>query len=217
MGTGKIIIVEGPDGSGKGTIIEKIVSKYKTVVNYKFPCNTSKHESRKEIIEKANAGTRQKDLIPLFVQNFLDVLPDIKKDHDDGKTVIIDRMYVSTTVYGIEDIMKDGATEEEIKERKSYISNLLSPLSSFKPDLLIITQVNAQSAHNRITQRSSTTTNVDEKENSLDGDIAKKERINKLYLDYAIEHKAKGENIAIIDSNLPINEMIANVEEALKE
>lgn len=81
-----LVIVEGPDGGGKTTLAEKLVTRYAKTGAYKFHCGAYVGEER-------------------IAHHYLSILNDAFKAQD--RVVVMDRSWLSEPIYG--DVARGGA------------------------------------------------------------------------------------------------------------
>ena len=144
MGKGKIIVVEGAcDGIGKSTqyaLLEKyLISKGETVVKHHFP---SYDTYQGKAVEKYLGGEfgKPSELSPYFVNSLyandraVTWYSELKRDYDEGKTILLDRYTTSSLIY-------QSALIENVDEKKNFIDYVCDfeyeKLGIGKPDKVI--------------------------------------------------------------------------------
>lgn len=109
MGTGKIIVVEGAcDGIGKSTqyaLLEKyLLSRGEFVVKHHFPSYDTYHGKGVENYLKGEFG-KPSNVSPYFINNLYAYdravawYSELKKEYDEGKTILFDRYTTSSLIY----------------------------------------------------------------------------------------------------------------------
>lgn len=184
------ILIESPDGAGKDTCINYLRTKFNKVKVYKFPSG----KTREFIMGSAKT---QKEIIPHFIAEFKSTLPDIKKDMENGYNIIINRMYLSTLMYGIQ----DGCDKKWIEE------NINQAIGDWKPTYTFILDIDPNVAQERMHQRAQQTNEG----NWLDGTIQKQKELNKLYKDYLKENK-NNKAVVKIDTNGTIQDTYKQID-----
>ena len=144
MSKGKIIVVEGAcDGVGKSTqyeLLEKfLISRGEKIAKHHFP---SYNTYQGMPVEKYLAGDfgEPKDLSPYFVNDLyatdraITWYSELKKEYDDGKTILLDRYTTSSLIY-------QAALIEDLDERKKFIDYVCDfeykKLGIGEPDMVI--------------------------------------------------------------------------------
>lgn len=144
MKKGEIIVVEGAcDGIGKSTqyaLLEKaLVDNGEKVVKHHFP---SYETYQGAAVEKYLSGEFGKpgDLSPYFINSLyandraVTWYSELKKDYEDGKTILLDRYTTSSLIY-------QAALIEDVEERKAFVDYVCDfeykKLGIGKPDKVI--------------------------------------------------------------------------------
>ena len=144
MGKGKIIVIEGAcDGIGKSTqyaMLEKtLIDNGEKIVKHHFPSYNTYHGKP---VEKYLAGDfgEPKDLSPYFVNGLyatdraVSWYSELKKEYDEGKTILLDRYTTSSLIY-------QAALIETFEEKKEFIDYVcdfeFNKLGIKKPDMVI--------------------------------------------------------------------------------
>ena len=116
---GKIIIIEGADGIGKTTLIEKleaytvsIETKDQKFSFYKEPRDS---ESIYEALMTFSNDNYYRDFLLVFAARFDIWMGKMKQDLSEGKTVILDRSVISTFAYQFFSIEKENRDEKMLK------------------------------------------------------------------------------------------------------
>ncbi len=135
MEKGKLIVLEGLDGTGKATqariIKETLEKKGKTVVNYAYPNYESKYG---KIIGSFLRGEQNLDVGELFLLYLIDMVNEMKSMKDNlnsGKFVIVDRFFFSTIAYQ----SSGGFDYEKAKE-------IVQILDMPRPDIVLLLDAN---------------------------------------------------------------------------
>lgn len=144
MKKGKIIVVEGAcDGIGKSTqyaLLEKyLISKGEQVVKHHFP---SYETYQGKAVEKYLSGEfgKPSELSPYFINSLyandraLTWYGELKKEYDEGKTILLDRYTTSSLIY-------QAALIEDIDERKKFVDYVCDfeykKLGIGRPDVVV--------------------------------------------------------------------------------
>ena len=118
MRPGKLIAIEGCDGSGKTTLINSLKEKYKNDPKFIFvkePGSTAfGEEVRKIIFDNKYKDLSVSTLLFMFMASRMELLSKvIKPALQEGKTVICDRFALSTWVYqnAMDNMLKNLLTQ----------------------------------------------------------------------------------------------------------
>lgn len=152
--TGRYIVIEGMDGTGKTTAIKALASHYESlghkVIQTRQPGSTVLGRHIRKLVKTPEAIDAQIEIDPLSRQVLfmVDCINHIKTQIepwlDSGHTVISDRTsFISSLIYGI----ADGLAVEDIKN----IFNLIKPPQI---DKLFVLQCDWATARARVTSRS---------------------------------------------------------------
>ncbi len=200
---GKLIVFEGPDGSGKTTILEKINGKIKDlgypIMLVREPGGTSISEKIREIIiDNENDEMDSKTECLLFAASRAQLVEEkIKPALEDGKIVLCDRFVLSSLLYqGV----GRALGVEDVKQINDFATGGLSP------DLTIFFNIDYKTA--LIRKRANFTADRLESE---DFDFHKK--IFDAYLDLAKTYK---DDIKEVDASLSIEQVSENVLELIE-
>lgn len=195
---GKFIVFEGPDGSGKTTILKKVnevlnSEGYKTHV-LREPGGTEISEKIREIIiDNDNKNMSAKTECLLFAASRAQLVEEkILPLLEDGEIILCDRFVLSSLLY--QGVGRNLGIDE-VKRINDFATGAL------KPDLTIFFNIDYKTA--LVRKRANFT--ADRLENE-DFDFHK--RIFDAYLDIANEYK---EEIRPIDASLTIDEVSENV------
>jgi len=133
MGKGKLIVIEGGDGSGKSTQLELLVAglrkQGKEVINIHFP----KHESRfgKVVDAYLRGELGSKDELPpefiamLYISDFYESKKMMEQMLAEGKYIVLSRFFSSTLTYQV--------ALEKVKEKKEDLWNWIRIVCSRLP------------------------------------------------------------------------------------
>lgn len=143
---GKFIVFEGPDGSGKTTIIKKvrqILEKSRTDLSfYREPGGTSISEKiRSIIIDNDNVNMSYKSECLLFAASRAQLVEEkIRPDLENGKIVICDRFVLSSILY-------QGLGRNLGMENVRMVNDFAT--SKLRPDLTIFFDIDYKTALER--------------------------------------------------------------------
>lgn len=114
---GKIIVIEGLDGSGKATqtdlLYQKLISMGKNVRKLTFPCYDSESSALIKMYLGGELGDKPDDVNPYAASAFYAVdraasfLKDWKKDYDRGTVFLCDRYSTSNPIYHLGKLPKN--------------------------------------------------------------------------------------------------------------
>lgn len=200
---GKLIVFEGPDGSGKTTILEKINERIEDlgypIMLVREPGGTSISEKIREIIiDKENNEMDSKTECLLFAASRAQLVEEkIKPALESGKIVFCDRFVLSSLLY--QGVGRDLGVDE-VKKINDFATGGL------KPDLTIFFNIDYKTA--LIRKRANFTADRLESE---DFDFHKK--IFDAYLYLAKTYK---DDIKEVDASLSIEQVSENVLELIE-
>jgi len=97
--TGKIIVVEGYDGTGKTTLAKSLAIKMKNGIYFPNPKGRSSFTKDMYVLMKKHIDINEDAKILMFLANHIININDMNKLKDQGKTVICDRSILSTLAY----------------------------------------------------------------------------------------------------------------------
>ncbi len=193
MPAGLFIVIEGIDGTGKSTQASRLgewfQSQGREVVLSREPTDGP---WGKKLRESASTGRLSpEDELQYFLNDrrqHVDEL--IKPALADGKVVILDRYYFSTMAYQ----GARGFDPLEIRKRNEEFAPV--------PDLLLILDLDVDTAHTRIGVRGDTTNEFEKRENLM--------RCREIFLSLKDESFVR-----VIDSEGTLDEVAAKVREAV--
>ena len=193
MSTGLFIVIEGIDGTGKSTqarrLGESFQSQGREVVLSREPTDGP---WGKRLRESASTGRLSpEDELQYFLNDrrqHVDEL--IKPALAEGKVVILDRYYFSTMAYQ----GARGFDPLEIRKRNEEFAPV--------PDLLLILDLDVDTAHTRIGVRGDTTNEFEKRENLM--------RCREIFLSLKDEPFVR-----VIDSEGTLDEVAMKVREAV--
>jgi len=198
---GKFIVIEGTDGSGKTTQVQKLVAyligKRKHVIATKEPTEASEYskEIRKILRSSKDASDQKEELTKLFVEDRkLHLKEFVEPSLEKGITVVSDRYYLSTLAY---------------QHTQGMDLNYLMKLHEgmIRPDIMIVIDVDIEEAEKRI---KSTNRNVIEIfENPKEKKF--KKALSENYIKIAKKLRDDGENIFIVNGNRSVDEIFENI------
>ena len=148
---GKFIVIEGPDGSGKGTVIEKLKERFPEIVYFREPGGTEiGEEIRKVLLNNPNFNADPMTEALLFYavrnENLVTIVgPALKR----GKNVIADRFSDSTEVY---EFRMNGCNDPRSLNPFYRLDELV--VGDYQPDLVIYLDVSPEEAVRRINKNS---------------------------------------------------------------
>jgi dTMP kinase len=196
---GKLIVLEGGDGSGKSTqqklIAEYFKEKGLQVVFTRKPGGTVISDKIREILlDKSHKEMDKKTEFLLYQASEAQVsseilLPSIEQ----GKIIVSDRLYHSTIVY--QGLVR-GIDIDLIKRVNKFITGLT-------PDLVIILDINPEQGLKRTT----------EKDRMTDEGLVFHEKVRQGYL--KLKEILPEENIVIIDGNQTVEKVFEQIKKEI--
>lgn len=124
---GKLIVVEGVDGAGKGVQMDILKARLKDIRIFKYP--TSKYPMLNDYLVK-KLELEPKALFLLFLSDISNQQAKVKAALEQGKTVILDRYVFSTIAYEV-----DGGLGFDRGKRIVESCDLL------RPDMVILLDI----------------------------------------------------------------------------
>ncbi|MBP2070251.1 MULTISPECIES: dTMP kinase [Anaerococcus] len=201
---GKLIVFEGPDGSGKTTILkninEKLIDLGYPIMLVREPGGTSISEQIREIIiDNKNIEMNSKTECLLFAASRAQLVEEkIKPALNRGEIILCDRFVLSSLLYqGV----GRGLGIDEVKKINDFATGFI------KPDLTIFFNIDYKTA--LIRKRANFTADRLERE---DFDFHKK--IFDAYIDLSEKYK---EDIKQVDASLSIDQVSENVLELIED
>lgn len=146
MPKGKYIVVEGLDGSGKTTQLERILTHLGTdVTNVREPGSTPMSEAIRTILKDSTIPRAAHTNMFLFSAARADLIDTVIRPAIlDGKTVLSDRNWLSSVAYQ----SAEGADVSDIIRLSRLACGEL-----FEPDLLLLIDANPQTCYKRLQAR----------------------------------------------------------------
>lgn len=204
---GKFIVIEGPDGVGKTTIINNLKKEYPSAIFTREPGGTKIGNDIRKILLYSKESIEKNSEINLFMISLQETTKKIIEPAlKTGKIVISDRWYYSTQCYQFYTEIKHTKTpiiKHSISNNlmRKYLKNY----NIIKPDLTIVLQASWKTIMERINKRS--------KENNIDNfeikDINFKKKVYEYYK-YLSEFP-NYDNIININTEKSIDLIIKNI------
>ena len=144
-GTGRLIVVEGADGVGKTTQVERLVSRFGehglAAVSLREPGGTPLGEHiRSLLLDLPDHAVNARAELLLFLAARAQLAPEVAGELSVGKTVVLDRFFLSTYAY---QIAGRGLPEEDVRRINGFAT-----LGRF-PDLTVVLALPPEEARAR--------------------------------------------------------------------
>jgi len=128
-GPGRLIVIEGADGVGKTTQVERLVNRL-TSVSFREPGGTPLGERiRAELLNLADHVINDRAELLLFLAARAQLAPEIARELKAGRTVVLDRFFLSTYAY---QIAGRGLPEEDVRRINAFAA------LGIVPDLTVV-------------------------------------------------------------------------------
>lgn len=129
-----MIVIDGPDGTGKGTQVELLKKEFPDAVFFKYP--TRDFPMLNDYLEK-KIELDSKSLFLLFLSDIANEQEKIREAEAEGKLVILDRYVFSTVAYEL-----DGISYDQAKQ-------IIEALDFIRPDKVILLDITAEESQER--------------------------------------------------------------------
>ena len=182
-----LIVIEGIDGTGKGTQIDMLAKKMPNVVFVKYP--TPKFGILTQYLERKTELSK-KAVFLAFLADIADDQPRVQKLLDEGKTIIMDRYVLSTIAYELDEFGQDKARE------------IVKQIGLIKPDKIILLDIEINEAMKRKANQKSPDRYEEDKKH-----LTKvRERFAQLY-----KERFLSTNWHKVDTSKPINDVNSEI------
>jgi len=131
---GRMLVIDGLDGSGKGVQIELLKKEFPDAVLFKYPTKT--FQMLNDYLEK-KVDIAPKSLFLLFLADIANEQRKIKEALDGGKLAILDRYVFSTIAYEV--------NEYHYPQAKKIVEGI----GFIRPDKVILLDITAETSQER--------------------------------------------------------------------
>ena len=201
MARGKFIVLEGGDGSGKTTIVERMKKEFPDFVYTQDPGGTKLgHLVRDLLMSEDTKGIDVRAELLLFLASRAQMVAEVVRPAlDSGKTVISNRFALSSIAYQIY-----GRERQELMPLYTSVSNII--LDGVRPDATILLDVTPEVGISRIHSRPEEPSRFD-----LEA-LQFHERVREGYK----KHIAEFGTPFIVDSDKPLEEVWQEIKKAVQ-
>ena len=121
-GPGRLIVIEGADGVGKTTQVERLVSRFAehgvAAVSLREPGGTLLGERiRSLLLDLPDEAINDRAELLLFLAARAQIAPEVASRLAEGKTVVLDRFFLSTYAY---QIAGRGLPEDDVRRINAF-------------------------------------------------------------------------------------------------
>jgi dTMP kinase len=118
---GRLIVLEGADGVGKTTQVERLVTRLREHgipgMSFREPGGTPLGERIRGILLDLAGGVNDRAELLLFLAARSQLVPEVAKELSAGRTVVLDRFFLSTYAY---QIAGRGLPEEDVRRINGF-------------------------------------------------------------------------------------------------
>jgi dTMP kinase len=120
--SGRLVVLEGADGVGKTTQVERLIGQLRergiNAVSLREPGGTPLGERiRAILLDLSGAGVNDRAELLLFLAARAQLVPEVTRELAAGRTVVLDRFFLSTYAY---QIAGRGLPEEDVRRINAF-------------------------------------------------------------------------------------------------
>jgi dTMP kinase len=120
--SGRLVVLEGADGVGKTTQVERLIGQLRErgidAVSLREPGGTPLGERiRAILLDLSGAGVNDRAELLLFLAARAQLVPEVTRELAAGRTVVLDRFFLSTYAY---QIAGRGLPEEDVRRINAF-------------------------------------------------------------------------------------------------
>jgi dTMP kinase len=120
--SGRLVVLEGADGVGKTTQVERLIAHLRErgidAVSLREPGGTPLGERiRAILLDLSGAGVNDRAELLLFLAARAQLVPEVTRELTAGRTVVLDRFFLSTYAY---QIAGRGLPEEDVRRINAF-------------------------------------------------------------------------------------------------
>jgi dTMP kinase len=140
--SGRLVVLEGADGVGKTTQVERLIGRLRErgidAVSLREPGGTPLGERiRAILLDLSGAGVNDRAELLLFLAARAQLVPEVTRELAAGRTVVLDRFFLSTYAY---QIAGRGLPEEDVRRINAFAT------LGRVPDLTVVLALPAEDA-----------------------------------------------------------------------